>query len=53
MFSPRKPKVKGSDLENIFSLREGTDANKINANSQGKNVVIIGAGFIGNMTNKI
>lgn len=39
--------IPGQDLKNICVLRTPEDANYIAANSEGKNVVIIGSSFIG------
>lgn len=44
---PRVLSIPGHDLQNIFYLRSPEDANKIHESSQGKDVVILGTGFIG------
>ncbi|XP_071946293.1 apoptosis-inducing factor 3-like [Antedon mediterranea] len=44
---PRKLTIPGADLENVCLLRTPEDGNHIVANAKGKNVVIIGASFIG------
>ncbi|XP_025093063.1 apoptosis-inducing factor 3-like isoform X2 [Pomacea canaliculata] len=44
---PRTMTIPGQDLKNICVLRTPEDANYIAANSEGKNVVIIGSSFIG------
>lgn len=46
--SPVIPNLEGKDLENVFTLKTIEDANRIKAASKGKkNVVIVGAGYIG------
>ena len=45
---PRKLDVPGSDLDNIFTLRQPEDANKIlNAVKDAKEAVVVGSSFIG------
>jgi len=44
---PRLLNVPGHGLKNIFYLRSPEDGNQIHNESQGKNVVILGTGFIG------
>jgi len=39
----------GGSLKNIFTLRSVDDANKIATTAKGKNVVILGNSFIGNI----
>lgn len=46
--SPILPNLEGKDLENVFVLKTIEDSNKIKDASKGlKNVIIIGAGYIG------
>jgi len=45
--TPRTLPVPGMDLKNIYCLRDPQDANFINSNVEGKNVVIVGSSFIG------
>ncbi len=46
--SPIIPNLEGKDLENVFLLKTIEDANRIKAAAKGKkNVVIVGAGYIG------
>ncbi|MEX4009046.1 FAD-dependent oxidoreductase [Mesorhizobium sediminum] len=45
---PRRPTVKGDDLDGVFALRTATDARRIkSAMATARNVVIVGGGFIG------
>jgi len=45
---PRVPKIPGVDLQNVFTVRRFEDAEKVrNAAKGAKNIVIIGASFIG------
>lgn len=45
---PRRPTVKGDDLDGVFALRTATDARRIkSATASAHNVVIVGGGFIG------
>jgi NADPH-dependent 2,4-dienoyl-CoA reductase/sulfur reductase-like enzyme/nitrite reductase/ring-hydroxylating ferredoxin subunit len=45
---PRKPQIPGADLENVFTLRSLSDANKLlEAARPAKRAVILGASFIG------
>ncbi|XP_064647805.1 apoptosis-inducing factor 3-like isoform X2 [Lineus longissimus] len=44
---PRVTMLPGHDLKNVFQLRSIEDANTIASSSKGKNVVIMGASFIG------
>nr|KAG5700607.1 hypothetical protein BaRGS_015403 [Batillaria attramentaria] len=43
---PRTMPIPGIDLKNVCVLRTPDDANRIAANSEGKNVVIIGSSFM-------
>ncbi len=46
--SPFKPKIKGLDYENVFTVRTSADVSKINKFAKkGNKVLIIGAGVIG------
>jgi 3-phenylpropionate/trans-cinnamate dioxygenase ferredoxin reductase subunit len=45
---PRRPAVKGCDLDGVFALRTATDARRIKAAmASARDVVIVGGGFIG------
>ncbi len=45
---PRRPALKGCDLDGVFALRTATDARRIKAAmATARNVVIVGGGFIG------
>ena len=44
---PRTLPIPGFDLENVFLLRDPSQANKIAEMGVGKNVVVIGTSFIG------
>ncbi|VDK58466.1 unnamed protein product [Cylicostephanus goldi] len=44
---PKKLSCPGADLKNVYTLRYISNANKIAAESTGKNVVCIGGSFIG------
>lgn len=44
---PRTLPIPGFDLENVFLLRDPSQANKIAEMGAGKNVVVIGTSFIG------
>jgi len=44
---PRTLPVPGKDLANIYALRVLSEAHAIAANSEGKNIVIVGSSFIG------
>lgn len=46
--SPIMPNLEGKDYKNVFTLKSIDDANKIKEAAEGlKNVVIVGAGYIG------
>lgn len=44
---PIVPPIKGAEFDGVYTLRSMDDAKAIKAASQGKNVVIVGTGFIG------
>lgn len=44
---PKVPPFKGADAKGVYTLRSMDDAKDIKAASTGKNVVIVGTGFIG------
>ena len=44
---PIVPPIKGAEQDGVYTLRSMDDAKAIKAASQGKNVVIVGTGFIG------
>ena len=47
--SPRSIPVPGITLENVFLLRDPAHANTISAAAEGKRVVLVGTGFIGEL----
>ena len=47
LLRPRTLPIPGFDLENVFLLRDPSQANKIAEHAIGKNVVVIGTSFIG------
>ena len=47
--TPRTIPVPGITLENVFLLRDPAHANAIHAAAEGKRVVLVGTGFIGEL----
>ncbi|XP_011942741.1 PREDICTED: apoptosis-inducing factor 3 isoform X5 [Cercocebus atys] len=45
--SPRTLSCKGKEMENVFTIRTPEDANRVVRLARGRNVVIVGAGFLG------
>lgn len=46
--TPRRPPVPGVNLQNVFTIRNYQDAERIRDSSrQAKNIVVVGASFIG------
>nr|XP_054325081.1 apoptosis-inducing factor 3 isoform X4 [Pongo pygmaeus] len=45
--SPKTLSCKGKEVENVFTIRTPEDANRVVRLARGRNVVIVGAGFLG------
>uniref|UniRef100_A0A8C5V2V9 Apoptosis-inducing factor 3 n=1 Tax=Microcebus murinus TaxID=30608 RepID=A0A8C5V2V9_MICMU len=45
--SPKTLSCKGKEVENVFAIRTPEDANRVVRLARGRNVVIVGAGFLG------
>ncbi|EAX02929.1 apoptosis-inducing factor like, isoform CRA_e [Homo sapiens] len=45
--SPKTLSCKGKEVENVFTIRTPEDANRVVRLARGRNVVVVGAGFLG------
>lgn len=45
--SPKTLSCKGKEVENVFTIRTPEDANRVGRLARGRNVVVVGAGFLG------